>query len=146
MSCCNPHPPKSRRQAWLRGAKMLSGKCLGEEKWLSPPKVWESREGAMRARPPSKDEKSQRWVPGSLAKAWQSRRGGGSPPAPVGCQGSCSSHRTRASLSSFLPGIIARGRGPPTGGGASLANRAELPSPASGHVGCFPNLAAAWDA
>lgn len=34
VSCCNPHPPKSRRQAWLRGAKMLSGKCLGEEKWL----------------------------------------------------------------------------------------------------------------
>lgn len=34
VSCCNPQPPKSRRQAWLRGAKMLSGKCLGEEKWL----------------------------------------------------------------------------------------------------------------
>ena len=143
VSCCNPHPPRSRCQAWLQGAKMLSGEMPARGKTVkSPPKLWESREG-LRARPLSKDENSQRWVPRNLAKAWQSRRG--SPPAPVCCQGSCSSYRTRASLSFLLPRIIAPG-GSPTGGGASLANRAELPSPASGHVGCFPNLAAAWDA
>lgn len=131
---------------------MLSGKCLGEEKWLSPPKVWESREGAMRARPPSKDEKSQRWVPGSLAKAWQSRRGGGVLQPQSAVKEVAHLTGPERPFRPFSPGSSPGGGGRPREGaahgrgGASLANGAELPSPASGHVGCFPNLAAAWDA
>ena len=49
-------------------SKDAMGEMPGRGKTVkSPPKVWESREGAMRARPLSKDEKSQRWVPRSLA-------------------------------------------------------------------------------
>ena len=32
VSCCNPHPLRSRCQARLQGARMLWGKCLGEGK------------------------------------------------------------------------------------------------------------------
>lgn len=82
VSCCNPHPPRSRCQARLQGARMLSGEMPGRGKPVkSPPKVWESREGATRARPLSKDEKSQRWVPRSLAEGLAKPPGESSSPS-----------------------------------------------------------------